>query len=74
MTIHGYNFVAPAHAGTRRFDVSGLPAEYRSSGVMTLVPLPDGKVLEQDLGDSTPTAAPALKTAEQSRKWRNARD
>lgn len=72
--FHGYYFVEPGPPGPGALALVAYPAEYRSSGVMTFVVTPNGRVLEKDLGSTTPAMATELKTAQQSRKWRSAEE
>jgi hypothetical protein len=79
--FHGYYFRVVTQNSAS--DVSGpgrkkegltlvaYPAEYKSSGVMTFVVSRDGVVYEKDLGPSTTTVAPQLKTPTGS-SWRPA--
>jgi hypothetical protein len=46
----------------RALKLVAYPAEYKSSGVMTFVLTRAGLVFEKDLGPSTPTVAPQMKT------------
>lgn len=80
--FHGYYFrivkesSAPAMSGyvsgakkKGKLVLVAYPADYRSSGVKTFVVTQDGAVYEKDLGPSTATVAPQLKTSTGS-SWR----
>jgi hypothetical protein len=45
---------------TGGFAIVAYPAEYRSSGVMTFVIGPKGKLFQKDLGDSSETVWKAM--------------
>jgi DUF2950 family protein len=69
--FHGYYFrvVTDSSSGAsnqdnprRALKLVAYPAEYKSSGVMTFVLTRAGLVFEKDLGPSTPTVAPQMKT------------
>jgi hypothetical protein len=45
---------------TGGFAVLAYPVDYRNSGIMTFIIGPDGVVYQKDLGENTPTAAPAV--------------
>ena len=52
------------------FAMIAYPAEYRSSGVMTFLVGPDGKVYEQDLGIGTTDVASGIVAYNPDRSWR----
>jgi hypothetical protein len=52
------------------FAILAYPAEYRSSGVMTFVVEPDGKVYQRDLGDGTAETARAMTTFDPDSSWK----
>jgi len=70
--FRGYYFRVPGSGST--VALVAYPAEYRSSGVMTFVVTPNGKVFERDLGATTAVTAAGLKALHESGKWRAAED
>jgi hypothetical protein len=59
---------------TEGFAFVAYPAEYRSSGVMTLIVGSDGAVYEKDLGKETSVIAKAMKTYDPDATWHTARE
>jgi hypothetical protein len=57
---------------TGGFAVLAYPAEYRSSGVMTLIVDQDGIVYEKDLGKRTPEITKTLTVYSRDNTWRKA--
>jgi DUF2950 family protein len=70
--LHGYHFrrLKNGESAAGSPVVVAYPAEYRSSGVMTFVVLPNGTIYEADLGPQTETVAKAITTWKPDRKWR----
>ena len=68
--LHGYYFrvLAPAK-GAGGFAVVAYPAEYRSSGVMTLIITDNDVVYEKDLGTNTSALATAMSTFHKDATW-----
>ena len=56
--------------GAAAISLIAYPAEYRSSGVMTFVVLPNGMVYEKDLGANTTTVASAMSSFHKDASWR----
>ena len=54
------------------FAVLAYPADYGNSGIMTFMMGPDGVVYQKNLGDDTPTLAPAIKTFDPGEGWKKA--
>jgi len=83
--VHGYYFRildsqgANAAGGSKNYIVGGkmtngfavlaYPAKYRSSGVMTFITGPDGKIYERDLGLATAHAAAGLTSYNPDSSW-----
>lgn len=71
--FQGYYFREATEQGTGSKAGSRImvayPAEYRSSGVMTFVATPDGKVYEQDLGPDTTRLASSIKVWQPDANW-----
>jgi hypothetical protein len=83
--VHGYYFRildsqgAHAAGGSKNYIVDGdmtnvfaviaSPAKYRSSGVMTFLSGPDGKVYERDFGTATTRRAAAITSYNPDRSW-----
>ena len=69
--LHGYYFrkVENGKSGTESLVVIAYPAEYRSSGVLTLVVTATGVVYEKDLGSQTASVAQAMTTWKPDRSW-----
>ena len=65
------SFIANGHM-TGGFGFLAYPAEYRSSGVMTLVVGPDGIVYQMDLGADSVTQAKAMTEVNLSALWTRA--
>ena len=55
---------------TGGFALLAYPAEYRSSGVMTFIVGPDGRVYQKDLGDGTAETARAMTTFDPDSSWK----
>src|SRR5271165_1683757 len=55
---------------TGGFAIVAYPAEYRTSGVMTFIVGPDGKVYQKDLGDGTSEAAKAMTAYDPDSSWK----
>ena len=71
--LDGYYFrLARVQAGKGSAAISliAYPAEYRSSGVMTFVVLPNGMVYEKDLGANTTTVASGMSSFHKDTSWR----
>ena len=71
--LDGYYFrLARVRAGKGSAAISliAYPAEYRSSGVMTFVVLPNGMVYEKDLGANTTTVASGMSSFHKDASWR----
>lgn len=85
-SYHGYRYAiltsqgAAAAGGAKDFLVDGnmvrgfallaYPVSWGSSGVMTFVVGPDGRVFERNLGPSTPEAAAAITTYNPDASWK----
>ena len=54
---------------TGGFAILAYPAEYKTSGVMTFIVSRQGPIYEKDLGDSTPTTAPAITAFDPDSTW-----
>ena len=54
------------------FAVLAYPADYGKSGIMTFIMSDDGVVYQKNLGDDTPTLAPAIKTFDPGEGWKKA--
>jgi hypothetical protein len=83
MPFHGYFFKLIKSGDGRSFIVDGkltnfaflaYPAEYRSSGVMTLVVGSDGIVYQRDLGADTLSVAGSMSSVLLDGSWSRARD
>jgi hypothetical protein len=57
---------------TKGFAMIAWPADYGTAGIMTFVVGPDGRVLEQDLGDETAAAVRSLLAYDPDPTWRPA--
>ena len=57
---------------TKGFAMIAWPADYGTSGIMTLIVGPDGRVLEQDLGEETSSAVKLLLSYDPDPMWRPA--
>ena len=71
--LDGYYFrLARVQAGKGSAAISliAYPAEYRTSGVMTFVVLPNGMVYEKDLGANTTTVASGMSSFHKDASWR----
>jgi len=55
---------------TGGFAIVAYPAEYRTSGVMTFIVGPDGKVYQKDLGDGTSEVAKAMTAYDPDSSWK----
>ncbi len=58
--------------GAAAMSVIAYPAEYRSSGVMTFVVLPNGMVYEKDLRGNTTSVASGMTSFHRDASWRTA--
>lgn len=69
--MRGYHFrhFENGKAAANSLVIVAYPAEYRSSGVMTFVVLPNGTVYQADLGPQTETVAKSMTTWKPDRKW-----
>jgi hypothetical protein len=56
------------------FAVLAFPADYGKTGIMTFVMGPDGVVHQKNLGDDTPTLAPAITTFDPGDGWKKAEE
>ena len=66
--FHGYDYrVLSVKGGAVAF--VAYPAEYRSSGVMTFIVGPNGKVYQRDLGSHTEQIATAMRSYAPGRAW-----
>jgi Protein of unknown function (DUF2950) len=59
---------------TGGFAFVAYPAEYRSTGVMTLMVNQDGTVYEKNLGEKTAEIAPAISTFDPDSSWKETGD
>ncbi|HJX83145.1 MAG TPA: DUF2950 family protein, partial [Candidatus Angelobacter sp.] len=59
---------------TNGFAFVAYPAEYRSSGVMTLIVNTDGVVYQKDLGKKTDVLAKAMKEYNPDSSWHKAEE
>jgi Protein of unknown function (DUF2950) len=59
---------------TEGFGFVAYPAEYRSSGVMTLIVNTDGVVYQKDLGQKTDVLAKAMKEYNANSSWQKAEE
>jgi len=59
---------------TGGFAFLAYPAEYKSSGVMTLIVNEDGVVYQKDFGKKTDVLAKALTEYKPNSSWRKAED
>jgi hypothetical protein len=68
LAFHGYYFrILPGSAGD--FSAVAYPTRYRSSGVMTFIVSPEGRVSEKDLGPNTAKIAAAIATLPADATW-----
>ena len=57
---------------TKGFAMIAWPADYGTAGVMTFIVGPDGRVLEQDLGEETASTVRLLLSYDPDPTWRPA--
>ncbi len=68
--FHGYYFRALGPRGS----LIAWPAEYRSSGVMTFIVVPENSIYEKDLGSSTTASANGMKAFLKDATWHGVTD